>query len=220
MPRAPKRSGGPKPEARAERAIRNFHVLGQKALQLRKEQEDKPFRQVLRELAEAERTHYDRAKKAARFAELYDESSLVELSRARVNGRPLSLNHVRRLIMVRLKADRASLLKRVVKEGWTAERLGREIAKRRAEPRKGGPRLRGPRSLDEGLDQIARWTTDWLKHYEGNWVGKAAWLKPPRRGAVSDKRKERIKEVRALVQRLKKEASVLDERLGTLDGSG
>jgi hypothetical protein len=88
-------------------------------------------------------------------------------------GRPLSYGHVVSLASVEDEGHREKLLKRAVREGWTARRLANAAAPPAAQPakqedRRGRP-VAKPRDFDGVLDQQAHFAQDFLNRNDQVW---------------------------------------------------
>lgn len=170
----------------------------------------KTYDEILDEVAAKHGAARDRVLKAARFARLYDYGALERLCALRTPaGQALSVEHVRRLIMIPNRKVRERLGRKAAKQGWSSDRLSREIRRLRgATPGRGGPKLRPPGTFAEGLEQVRSWSEEWLKHHDALWSGDPAWLVPD--GEVDA---GRLEEVLALLPRLRRAARILERTL-------
>jgi hypothetical protein len=112
---------------------------------------------------------------ALHVADAFTPEQIEEMTRMRLpGGRPLSYGHVVSLAAVEDEGHREKLLKRAVREGWTARRLanaaappaGPRLAKQ--EDRRGRPVAR-PRDFDGVLDQQAHFAEDFLNRNDQVW---------------------------------------------------
>jgi hypothetical protein len=101
---------------------------------------------------------------AAKFARTYTEEQFEELCcLRRPDGKPLSPNHVIRLLLVRDRRRRQGFQTRAIREGWSASRLYDEIRQIQVASSSAGPPFKEPESVDEALIQIANQTGRWLR---------------------------------------------------------
>jgi uncharacterized coiled-coil protein SlyX len=142
-------------------------------------------------------------------------------------GKPLSVNHVRRVLPVKDPKRRRELLELAAGKGWSVSRLGREVSLARpaaSKPDPGqkrpGPEVKPPGDLADALAEITRWGEEWLTRYDSVWVLDKHW--PPSLG-LGDKTPhelaEMVLEVRGSLERLRKSSAALDRRLKALEES-
>jgi hypothetical protein len=112
---------------------------------------------------------------ALHVADAFTPGQIEEITRMRLpGGRPLSYGHVVSLASVEDGAQREKLLRRAVREGWTARRLANAAAPPAApqtakqEDRRGRPVAR-PRDFDGVLDQQAHLAEDFLNRNDQVW---------------------------------------------------
>jgi hypothetical protein len=95
---------------------------------------------------------YDRAIKAARFAEQRDEVGLASID-ALCAIHPITVNHVRRVLKLE-PAAQDRWLRRAAEGGWQAHRLAREVRRTSGEDAgAGGPSIRVPEDPFELIDR-------------------------------------------------------------------
>ena len=168
---------------------------------------------------------FDRAEKAASFARLYRRSPPFWLFKLKTPaGKPLSVNHVRRIQSVRNLKQRKELLERAAERGWSAERLAHEIvpsgkiAGHRAPlAERAGPKAKRPADLTDALVKVSRWAEEWLMRYDRVWAQEDAW--PPAIGhgeKNSADLAEMVGEVIGRLERIRESTDALAGRLKTL----
>ena len=165
---------------------------------------------------------FDRAEKAAAFARLYRRSPPHWLFKLRTAaGKPLSVNHVRRILSIKDVEKQRELLTRAADRGWGADRLAHEIAPRgkiagHRPPLAGraGPKAKRPIDLTDTLVKVSRWAEEWLTRYDSVWAVDAAW--PPILG-LGEKDPadlaEMVGEVIGSLKRIQENSEALTERL-------
>jgi hypothetical protein len=98
---------------------------------------------VFPRLQEALGLNQSLARKLVRFAQTFSRERAVGLSQTRlVNGAEFSWSHVRRLLEVRDDRQRDQLIERTIRNGWTSERLAKEIQSARGGKKNKGGRRR------------------------------------------------------------------------------
>jgi hypothetical protein len=197
------------------RQIRDFHALGGRVRE-RAETEGMAVFRAARLIATEEGISYDRARKAARFAEQRDEVGLAKLD-ANCAIRPITVNHVRRVL--RLKpAAQDRWLRRAAQSGWQAHRLAREVRRASGEDAgAGGPSIRVPEDPFELIEQVIDATAPWLKKYDASWTVEGIW---PAAADVEGDRTDlarRVGEARRMLKRVAVCATELEARLGRLE---
>jgi hypothetical protein len=112
---------------------------------------------------------------ALHVADAFTPEQVEAMTRMRLpGGRPLSFSHLAALSRVEEERHREKLLKRAVKEGWTARQLTNAADEAGARPadapeeRRGRPLAR-PRTFDAVLGQQAGFAEDFLNRNEQVW---------------------------------------------------
>jgi hypothetical protein len=208
-----------KPAERAAQEIRRFHGLGRRVLD-KARAEGITADAAVQDLVDTEGVSLDGARKAARFAALFDDRALDRVCSLCLAGqRPLSVNHVRRVLRLKRPVDRLRWLELAAKGGWTAIRL--DLAMKRDAATNGGaggPRIKKPADLLDALHQVVVQSGEWLKRYDAIWEKDEVW--PPIIGLGStdlEASRERLKEAKGLLKRLRDGATSLEERLTKID---
>src|SRR3954468_2425691 len=173
---APKKR--PDPAEEAERRIRHLHGVGREPL-ARFPVGAAIDPDTVHEIAEREGLKLDNMQRARQFARSYSEKELEELCRLRTPaGMPLGWGHVRRLVSIPNKAKRAALQRRAAREGWTAAQISeailRDVVGRKRQ--NGGRPFAAPKTLGEGLRQVAGRSEEWLRRCRRAGSAEAAWL--------------------------------------------
>jgi hypothetical protein len=216
----PEKVPTPPPATRAAEEIQRFHALGRRVHD-RAEADRIPLDAAARRVSTEEGLGLDAARKAARFAGLFDDHARDRVCLlCRIGRRPLSVNHVRRILKLKKGSDRLKWLKLAAKNGWTADRL--ELAMRLGEATEkggaGGPRIGKPYDLHNALLDVIDHSREWKKRYEGVWRKDEAW--PPILGVCSmdlEASRVRLTQTIALLEGLRDCATSLVERLTEID---
>jgi hypothetical protein len=157
--------------------------------------------------------------KAQQFARKCNQRALngvCNLCRASGNT-PLRVDHIRRALRAGNGVTMLAWLAQAAREGWTSDQLDNQIKREKGgRPSRAGPRIRGPKNLLEALDQVERYSNEWLKRYDQLWGQEACWLMLPREPGDS-RAAERLKAVREELGRLREAAGDLGERLAKLE---
>jgi hypothetical protein len=206
-------------------ALRAFYDLG---LKVRRTRVKKGLsnKGAARLVAADKRVNLSDARQALSCVERISEAELVRLGRMHTRaGKPVAVNHLRRLAMVADRTARRALMAGIGRHGWTAEELAAEIRRRKGEGAgTGGRKLRRPGSLGEGLGQVDAHCRRWLAHHDGLWSGaEAGWLAVPGGVADAGALRDRVGAVRGGLRRLARAARALEDRLGRVErglGSG
>lgn len=203
------------PNELAAQQIRQFHELGTR-VRARAVSDQSTILVAAQDLASKDGVSYDRARKAARFATLFDDKSLEQLDRL-CKTYPLTINHIRRVLGLNSKTARERWLKRAATNRWPSERLKREIVV--ATGRKhgaGGPKMRLPADAVEAIEQVIRRTEDWLKRYGASWGLDVTWSRAAEITDPADLAR-RLAESRRMLKRLLDGTKALEERLARLE---
>src|SRR4051794_2280730 len=216
----------PDPAEEAESRLRQLHAVRREAL-ARFPVGAAIDPATVHEIAEREGLRHDNMQRARQFARSYSEKELEELCRLRTPaGMPLGWGHVRRLVSIPNKAKRAALQRRAAKEGWTAAQISEailsEVVGRRRQ--NGGRPFAAPRTLGEGLRQVAGRSEEWLRRCRESWSGEAAWLAAGAAGSEGEAAREslaaRLGEARRVLLEVGRAALELEARLGKVTLGG
>lgn len=111
--------------------------------------------------------------RARQFASEYSRKKFKQLATLHMpNGMPLTRMHIDGFLKVRNRRDRKELLNRVIKEGWSGNRLARYVKQGDRESVKDGVlccvgRLpKRPQSVYEGLRQMESMSIRWTRWYK------------------------------------------------------
>jgi hypothetical protein len=213
---SPKRRTAPRtPGELAATEIREFHALGER-VRTRAAADRKAVVVAAQIIAAEEGISFDRARKAARFAEQRDEAGLARLD-ALCAIHPITVNHVRRVLKLK-PAAQDRWLKRAAEGGWQAHRLAREIRRASGEDAgAGGPAIRVPEDPFELIEQVIDATAPWLKKYDASWTVEGIW---PAAADVEGDRTDlarRVGEARRMLKHVTVCATELEARLGRLE---
>ncbi len=120
------------------------------------------------ELAAEAGVKADTIRKARDFARLYTRREMEALTELRdPQGRPLTWCHVRQLLPLTHRAERAELQSRAAAEGWSVREL-----RARVQARLGGKQSSGaksfakPRSSEDALRRLVELSESWLHYFE------------------------------------------------------
>ncbi|HBO44380.1 MAG TPA: hypothetical protein DD670_10695 [Planctomycetaceae bacterium] len=177
---ATKRSATVRRRSQAEikealKQLRDYYSLGCKLLKsgLPQAERSNYGQGVVLARAEELRLPPFRLYRAKQFASEYSHEKFTELLKLRLpDGMPLSRMHVDGLLKVKNPRERNKLLKRVIKEGWSANRLARYVKQGDREGVKDGVfhcvgRLpKRPQSRYEGLRQMESMSIRWMRWYK------------------------------------------------------
>lgn len=151
----------PSAQARAERMVGKIRTLYE--LGIRANTDDRPTR----DWAEREQLTEHTMRRARKFAREFTAEQLDRLcGLRRPNGLPLQWNHVVYLLTVENPAERLQWAEKAAKLGWTAPVLHGHIKASRGARVGHGRTIQLPRTLEEGLEQLARDADLWIKRSE------------------------------------------------------
>jgi len=137
-------------------------------------------------------------------------------------GRILTRSHLRELTLNKDRGLIEKLLAGLENEGWTTEEIRHKARSFKEKPigaevKRGGHQKADPKTLEGGLEALARHAEDWLKDYGPAAQGRSAWLDLPMGGAGPDAVLDRLVHAKDLLRHLAKAARELEARVNDLE---
>ena len=137
-------------------------------------------------------------------------------------GRILTTSHLRELTLNKDRGLIEKLLTGLEHEGWTTEEIRHKARAFKekaigAEVKRGGRPRAEPKTLEGGLEALARHAEDWLKDYGPAARGRSAWLDLPVADAGPDAVLDRLVHAKDLLRHLAKAARELEARVNDLE---